>query len=349
MGDSNREIAYFSRMVLVTGSTGLLGSHVLLEVLKREIPVRALIRPENEEKEEQLRDLFLWHGPENLILLDRVEWVYGDLLDIPSLEIALQNVHTVYHCAGIISFDPAREKKLLRINGEGTRNLVNLCLELGVSALCHVSSISVISGNGPIKSESDDDGPAYSYGYAASKYLAEMEVWRAGQEGLSVAIVNPGVIIGPGSWSRGSGKLFQEAAKERRFCPPGGTGFIGVSDVAKAMLLLMDKKLFGERFILVSQHLTFFEILGMIANAVGMRPPSKILKRWHLEILWRLDGLRVFLGGKNRRLTKVAARSLNRSQTYSGEKFNAISGFEFQKMSEVIYNTADYFRRQNGI
>ena len=334
-------------MVLVTGATGLLGSHVLLEVLKTDVPVRALIRSKSSEKKELLQNLLLWYSPDNPELLDRVEWMYGDLLDIPSLEIALQGVETVYHCAGMISFNPADENTLLQINGEGTRNLVNLSLDFGISAFCYVSSIAVINSNSPIKSEAEDEGPIYSYGYAASKYLAEMEVWRGGQEGLPVVIVNPGVIIGPGDKTQGSGKIFLEAEKERRFCPPGGTGFIGVVDVARAMLLLVEKKHFGERFILVSENLSFCDIITKIAAVLQVRPPSKILKKWQLEILWRLDALLVFFGRGNRKLTKSTAKSLTNFQRYSSKKFIALSGFEFEKMESVIQRTAAYFKNPN--
>jgi dihydroflavonol-4-reductase len=334
-------------MVLVTGATGLLGSHVLLEVLKLDVPVRALIRSESSYKKEELEHLFLWYGPENRNLLHRVEWIYGDLLDIPSLEVALQGVQTVYHCAGMISFNPANDKTLLQVNAEGTRNLVNLCLEFGVSSFCHVSSIAAISGNSPIKSEAEDEVPAYSSGYTASKYLAEMEVWRGGQEGLPVVIVNPGVIIGPGDMTQGSGKLLQEAMKERRFCPPGGTGFIGVGDVARAILFLVANKCFGERYILVAENLSFCEIITKIANALNVRPPSKILKRWHLETLWRLDALRVIFGGRVRKITKHTAASITSSQRYTSQKFISFSDFEFENTDDVIQRAANYFRGQS--
>lgn len=334
-------------MVLVTGATGLLGSHVLFEILKTDVPVRALIRSESSDKKELLQKLLLWYGPENRNLLDRVEWIYGDLLDIPSLEIAIQGVKTVYHCAGMISFNPVHDKILNRINGEGTRNLVNISLDFGVSTFCHVSSIAVISGNSLIKSETGEEGPNYSYGYAASKYLAEMEVWRGSQEGLQVVIVNPGVIIGPGNKTQGSGQFFLEAEKERHYCPPGGTGFIGVSDVARAMLLLIDLKQFGERFILVSENLSYCEVMAKIATVLKLRPPSKVLKKWHLGVLWRLDCIRAFFSGGNRKLTKSTAKSLTAFQRYSSQKFLDESGFTFEKMDDVIRKTADYFRFEN--
>ncbi|MFM1878611.1 MAG: hypothetical protein RLZZ241_1477 [Bacteroidota bacterium] len=332
-------------MILVTGATGLLGSHVLLEVLKTGRTVRALIRPQRNSA--CLQSLYHWYGQDAESLLQKVEWVVGDLLDLPSLETALTGVDTVYHCAGMISFDPADEKQLLRINWEGTRNLVDLCLELGVSECCYVSSISVLNGNTAVQTESSEDTGSYSYGYAASKYLAEMEVWRAGQEGLKISIVNPGIIIGPGPSWLGSGRFFVEVHKGLTYFPPGGTGFVGVYDVAQAMLTLMNKQVYGERFILVAENLSFYEILGSIAKAMGVVSPSKKLRFWHLEVLWRLDFMRVLLGGKSRKLTKSTARSLRQIKQYSSQKIIDATGLKFQKIEDVIRSTAAFFSAQS--
>lgn len=332
-------------MVLVTGATGLLGSHVLLDVLKTGKAVRALIRPGRQT--DWITSLYHWYGPEAESLLHRVEWFVGDLLDLPSLEDALSGVDTVYHCAGTISFDPADEQKLLRINWEGTRNLIDLCLELEVSAFCHVSSISVLKGNTPLQTESSEDTGTYSYAYATSKYLAEMEVWRAGQEGLNVSIVNPGIIIGPGPSWQGSGKLFREAGKSLTYCPPGGTGFVGVNDVAKAMVTLMEGCMYGERYVLVAENLTFCEILSRISAALGVTPPTKKLRFWQLEVLWRLDYIRTLFGGKSRKLTKSTARSLRSLKRYSSQKIMDHTGLEFQKIEDVIASTAAFLRTQS--
>ena len=180
-------------MVFVTGATGLLGSHLILELLRRGDRVRALARPGSDLG--KVQELFRWYGPEAASKWDRIEWVSGDILDIPALETALDGIREVYHCGAMISFDPADEEALLRVNWEGTRNLVDLCLALEVPVFCHVSSIATLGGLGEVRTESDTSEPGSSSGYAISKYLAETEVWRGGLEGLSTVIVNPGVIL----------------------------------------------------------------------------------------------------------------------------------------------------------
>ena len=339
------ENPYFRAMVFTTGATGLLGSHLLLELLRRGERVRALARPGSDLG--KVRELFRWYGPEAEAGWDRIDWVMGDLLDIPFLETALGGVEKVYHCGAMISFDPADKETLLKVNWEGTRNLVDLCLALGVPVFCHVSSIATLGGLGAVRTESDTSEPASSSGYAISKYLAEMEVWRGNQEGLRTVIVNPGVILGPGPWTRGSSRFFSETASGLRFCPPGATGFVGVRDVARAMLELTEASCFGDRFILVSENLAYQDLIGHIAGQLQVPAPRKTLRAWQLEALWRLDWLRRALGGKRRRLSKASARSLKRSRIYSNEKIRQRLGFEFEPIEAVVREVAAYYRNRH--
>jgi len=329
-------------MVFITGATGLLGSHLMLEVLRSGERVRALARPESDLG--KVRDLFRWYGPEDESGWDRIDWVLGDILDIPFLETALVGISQVYHCGAMISFDPADEETLLKVNWEGTRNLVDLCLALGVPVFCHVSSIATLGGLGAVRTESDTSEPGNSSGYAISKYLAEMEVWRGSQEGLRTVIVNPGVILGPGPWERGSSRFFSKTADGLRFCPPGGTGFVGVRDVARAMLELTQNSCFGERFILVSENLSYRDLINLIAMKLLVPAPRKTLRAWQLEALWRLDWIRRALGGKKRRLSKASARSLKRRRVYSNEKVCQRLGFEFEAIEAVVEQAAAYYR-----
>jgi len=329
-------------MVFVTGANGLLGSHLLLELLRRGERVRALARVGSDLGPVQA--LFRWYGPEAETGWERIDWVFGDILDIPFMETALEGIGQVYHCAAMISFDPADEETLLKVNWEGTRNLVNLCLALGVPTFCQVSSIATLGGIGAVCTEADTSEPGGTSGYAISKYLAEMEVWRGGQEGLKTVIVNPGVILGPGPLNRGSSRFFAETASGLRFSPPGGTGFVGVRDVARAMLELTTASCFGERFILVSENLGYGDLIGLIARRLQVPAPRKTLRAWQLEALWRLDWVRMLLGGKGRKLSKASARSLKRRKIYSNEKIRERLGFEFEAIESVVGEVAAYYR-----
>ena len=103
-------------MILITGATGLVGSHLALHLLENNERIRAIYRTKTSI--EKAKFLFKLYGKENLF--EQIEWVEADINDIPSLEIAFKGVEYVYHCAALISFDPKDEKKLRKINIEGT-------------------------------------------------------------------------------------------------------------------------------------------------------------------------------------------------------------------------------------
>ena len=111
-------------MVLVTGATGLVGSHLALQLLENGEKIRAIYR----NKSSVLATKSLFELYEKSHLFDKIEWIQADITDIPSLEIAFANVDSVFHCAALISFDPNDEELLRKTNIEGTANIVNLSL-----------------------------------------------------------------------------------------------------------------------------------------------------------------------------------------------------------------------------
>ncbi|MEJ2584407.1 MAG: SDR family oxidoreductase [Robiginitalea sp.] len=335
-------MAYFWAMVFVTGGSGLVGSHLLLDLLRSGQEVRALCRPGSDL--DRVRDLFRWYGPQEMALYEKIEWVPGNLTDLPSLDAAMEGASVVYHCGALISFDPRDQGRLLKTNQEGTRNIVNLCLHKEIPRLYYTSSIATIGGTQGTLSEKDLWDPVHTNVYATSKYLAEMEVWRGAQEGLQTVIVNPGVILGPGFWSGGSGKFFSGVAAGLKIAPPGGTGFVGVWDVVRALTALGDHQCLCERFVLVTENLEYAVLLEKIARLLEVAPPKSVLKGWQLEILWRLDWMRSHLGGRKRRLSKAIARSLQMPVQYSSEKIKQRIGFRFQPLEQVLRECADNFR-----
>src|SRR6476620_11680079 len=125
-------------MVLITGATGLVGSHLALHLAENGESVRAIYR--SLASLQKAKSLFALYRKESLF--DKIEWVHADIIDIPSLYSAFENIEFVYHCAALVSFDPNDEKALRKTNIEGTANIVNFCLQFNVVKLCHVSSIA---------------------------------------------------------------------------------------------------------------------------------------------------------------------------------------------------------------
>lgn len=314
-----------------------------MELIRAGRPVRAIHRAGSDLQ--QVRRLFAWYDPELAAGWETIQWVEADLSDLPALEAALDGASRVYHCAGMISFDPSHRNQLLKTNFEGTRNVVNCCLALGIRQLCHVSSIATIGGRTGASTEEDPWDPGRTNVYATSKYLAEMEAWRGGQEGLEVAIVNPGVVLGPGFYDSGSGRLFSAVSNGLRFYPPGGTGIVGIGDVVRAMVRLMEGGHFNNRYLLVGENLSYREILGEIARVLDARAPERQLKHWQLALLRPLDWLASRITGRQRRLTGAQIRSLKNPKHFDNQKIlETLDGFRLEDLRDILEVCGRHYR-----
>ena len=326
-------------MILVTGGTGLVGSHLLFKLVNENEKVRAIYRREKTLK--RVKHVFSYYSNAAENLFEKIEWVEADINNIPKLQVAFKGITHVYHCAAFVSFEPDKYRTLRKININGTANIVNLCLSNTIEKLCYVSSIAAIGHhNNPEKLidektawNPEDDNSVY----AITKYGAELEVWRGTQEGLDAVIVNPGIILGAGYWNGGSsGNLFKQIYEGMRYYVNGVAGYVDVWDVVNTMHQLMISDIKNESYILVSENLSFKTFQTKTAKALDVKPPNKEAKPWLLHIAWRLDWLQFKLFGKRRRLSKQAAKSAVSIAKYDNSKLKNALNFEFKPIDEAI-------------
>ncbi len=334
---------------LVTGATGLVGRHLLFKLLEEGKKVRALIR--TEKSKEKVLETFNYYSKEPLVLIEKIEWVIGDITEPYSLALAFEGITDVYHCAAFVSFARGAYSQMCKINIEGTRNIVNACQKFGVRKLLHVSSIAAIGK--PKKGIIYDETGGFSEGeispYAYTKTEAEKEVWMGIENGLSAVIINPAVIIGPGDWNNGSGRFFPLIASGLKFYTGGSTSFVGVKDVVAIMVKLMDHSVQGERYILSSEHLTYKAFFTMIANALRISPPRFLARKWMGAIAWRVEGVLSTLQKPEPGITKWSVKAGQVHQKYLSTKIEKQISFKFWPMSEVIWETAGYFQKKQGL
>lgn len=316
-------------MILVTGATGFLGAELIRQLTAQGFRLRAL------KREHSRIPVALQHN-------ELVEWAIADINDISALEEAFEGIDQVYHCAALVSFDPRDKQKLLKINIEGTSNMVNLCLEHGVRLL-HVSSVAALGNpkkGATLITENDFwEYDARSHSYAISKYEGEMEVWRGIAEGLDALIVNPSVIIGAGAGFEGSGAIFKLVKDGLSYYTRGATGFVDVSDVASSMILLMNSTATEERYILSAENYHYRDFFAEIAKGFEVKAPAKEAKPWMLGIAWRAAKLASLFTGKAPALTSDAARSSLNESLYSNEKIIRTTGITFKPLSATIAET----------
>lgn len=320
-------------MILVTGGAGLLGKFLIKKLLENDEKVKAIYNKTT---------LPNFNNP-NLITEQ------CDILDVYALEDAMQNITEVYHCAGLVSFNPKDEKKLFSINVDGTANVVNAALNAGVKKFVHVSSVAAIGRirPGELINEKMEWTPETSnsrYGY--SKYLGEMEVWRGVAEGLDAVVINPSIILGPGNWNEGSTKIFKSVYDEFPWYTEGVSGFVDVEDVAAAMIALMKSDITAEKFIVSAENISYQHLFNMIARAFNKKEPSKKVTPFMAALTWRLESIKSKFTGSSPLLTKETVNTALTKVKYDNSKLlSALPNFEYQSLQKSIEKICSELQR----
>src|SRR5215467_8383568 len=244
--------------VLVTGASGFLGSAVARALVTRGLQVRVLVRATSPR--------------DNLAGLD-CEIVAGDLTDRSSLVAALSGVRYLFHVAADYRFWARDPSTILRVNVEGTRNLMQEALAAGTERIVHTSSVATLKlagAKGPV----DETAPLAAHeaigAYKRSKTQSERLVEAmAAEQGLPAIIVNPTTPIGPRDIRpTPTGRILLDAARGRipAFVDTG-LNFAHVDDVAAGHLLAFERGRIGERYILGGENVLLHSLLSTIAEA----------------------------------------------------------------------------------
>lgn len=325
------------KKVFVTGGTGLLGSHLLGQLVLQAHEVVAIYRGTTPPKH----------------FSDKINWIKGDILDVIFLDEVMINTDEVYHCAAKISFDPRHKESMLHVNVTGTANVVNSALNANVDKLCYVSSVAALGeqGNaGLIKETATYTEQKYSSTYSLSKHLAETEVWRAIGEGLKCVIVNPTIILGTSDWTSGSTQIFKTAYEAFPWYADGVNGFVDVKDVVNVMMTLMNSQISGERFIVSGDNKTYRDVFTAIANSFGKRPPYKKVTSFLAALVWRMEALKSMFTGNDPLVTKETATDALMKMEYDNRKFKAlVPSFVYTPFQETIDRVCNELRKRYSL
>lgn len=324
-------------MIFVTGGTGVLGSQLLFDLTQDDLEIRALYR--SNSKRVRLKKFFEHFDSENgLKRFEKIEWVQGDILDIVSLEELMTGCDFVYHCAALVSFHKRDFNRLIKFNREGTANIVNIGLTLGVKKLCYVSSNAAIGGTSKdtvTEGTSWKNTPTTS-GYSVAKYSAEKEVWRGIEEGLDAVIVNPCVILGAGHWDDSSLTLLRTLQKGTKYYPPGKNATVDARDVSRIMIKLLKSEIKSERFLIIGSNQSYKELMDEATKQLKVKSPRKPVKRWMVNLARRVVGFASFFTRKKPSITKETVNSLFSERTYSNEKITSALKEEFHSLEETV-------------
>lgn len=321
-------------MVFVTGGTGLLGGYLLRELVAQNRNVTAIYRS----------------AIPDAPYAKHVNWVKGDILDVVLLEELMQGMEEVYHCAGYVSFNPRKKHQMMKVNIDGTANVVNAALHAGVKKLVHVSSVAALGRKQEgkeITEEAKWTEENNNSNYGSSKFFAELEVWRGIGEGLNAVIVNPVIILGVGDWDEGSAALFKNAWKEFPWYTEGVSGFVDAADAARAMIALMESDISGERFILSAENWPFRDVFSAMAISFGKKPPSRKVRPYMAALLWRLEKIKNIFTGTDPLLTRETADTGQRKAYFNNTKLlRSLPGFSYRPLRQTIESYCLEYRQE---
>ena len=313
----------------MTGGTGFLGAYVLKELVSQGFSVRALKR--------STAQLPQFIEPE---VLNKIEWVEGDILDITALFDAMQGVDIIIHSAAIVSFSKPERSKMYTVNVEGTKNIVNVALDRGVKRLIYISSVAAIgrkTTSGVVNEKTPWEDSRNNTHYAKSKFKAELEVWRGFAEGLEGVILNPATILGFGNWEQGSCGLFKTAFDEFKWYTNGINGFADVEDVARATVALMKSNITENRYIVCNENWPFRRLFNTMADYFGKKRPSRHATPFLSGLAWRVEKIKSIFTGKTPLLSKESAKVANSATQFDNTKIlKAIPDFSYTPLEETI-------------
>lgn len=336
-----------TKRIAVTGGTGLIGSHLVAELLKRGCRIRLLVR--------DMRRVGQLHKTLSRMEADsyfgRIEFYETELNNPHTLAAALTDMEVVFHCAALVTFDPEKDEKVVAVNTEITTHVVNACLRCGVGLLVHVSSIATLGSCRPGQRAIDEtcilSNPVGRSPYSVSKIYAENAVQRGMVEGLRAVIVNPSVVIGEGDMNSSSSRLVAYAMHRRVFYTKGAKGYVDVRDVARATVRLAETpQAVGKRFIVSAENLSFGALFSMAARVSGHWPPLIPLGRRVLTGFYKVEKLLNKWFDRRPILSEALIANACDMSYYDNSRMKNLLNFTYTPIRETLERVIRYYKRQ---
>ncbi len=249
------------KTVFVTGANGLLGTNLVLELLRRNYAVKALVRDKKR---------FIDYTHPNLRL------VTGDIRDRDSLEKGIQGCTLAVHTAADTSQKHLKLQDYDPINLQGTKNILEICRAMNIQKLVYIGTANTFGYGTAREPGNEERPPAAPFTrclYAQSKIRVQEMVDAAARHGINVVTVSPSFMIGPYDYKPSSGRILQMALNRRIvFYPPGGKNFIHAADVARGVVNALEEGRPGEKYLMVNENLTYREFFRIITRLTGKKP-----------------------------------------------------------------------------
>jgi dihydroflavonol-4-reductase len=326
-------------VTLLTGATGFVGSAVARALAAHGHRLRLLVRPTSDRR--------------NLAGIE-AELALGDLTDAASLARAAAGCRYVFHVAADYRFWVPDPDAMLRANVDGTLATMRAAQGAGVERIVYCSSVAALGrphDGAPADENTPTDEADFIGTYKRSKFLAERAVMDlVRQEALPVVVVNPAAPVGPRDIKpTPTGKMIRDAAAGR---VPAyidtGLNVVHVDDVAEGHVLALERGRIGERYVLGGENLLLKDLLALVAEVVGRRPPGIELPEavvwpaaWLMEGFARITGIPPMM-------TRDHIKMARQKMFYSSDKAKRELGYAPRPVRSAIEDAVAWFRA-NGM
>lgn len=334
------------RNVVVTGATGMVGSHLVSHLLERGYSnITLFVRDQNSI--DKMVPLFTQKGQAEH--LKKLNIVCTELNNPAKLTTLLTECgcSLIFHCAAKVSFKASKSQQLIAENVHAAYCVGEAALASGVDRLVHVSSIATLEELLPPQEACEANILQSLVGrsaYSVSKFYSENEMWRVSEKGLNLVVINPAVILGGGNWKAGSPKIFDIVAKGLPFCSNGITGYVSATDVARAMVLLSEKdEAIGQRYVLASANISYKELFSKIALALGVKPPSVCLSAGFLRFMQYILQFAEACG-LDKEVSSSILATMATKHLYNGSHIEQQFGFKYTPLNNTIADIAAWYR-----
>ncbi len=331
-------------MYLVIGSTNILGAHTICTLLQKGLPVRAVKSDRSDM--ERFRKIMGYYFSDSDNLYDEIDWVDADPFDRESVAEILLDIDVVFNCSTPAFFGLKKDDNIINDIVTCTSILVDEARAAGVKYFCHISNLQALGDEPELKEiteKSPRDPKGHYTEYSKASFLSEMEVWRAFEEGLPGSILNAGFVIGPGDFAKDSSAIVARINRGFNFYAKGVTGFIGVNDLVRCMLSITKQNIVKERFIVVSQCMSFADLLFTIADTLGVKRPKFHVCKSMLFCLKLWYRIKYLFTHRNPRLNDDFISLITDFKLYSNEKSinTIVAGYE--PIEQVVKDVCGVF------
>ena len=331
-------------MYIIIGATQMLGAHLACAILKQGQRVRAVMCSKCDDVN-FTKHILSCYSDDYETLFNEIEWTEACLSDPEALTEAFKGGDTVFYCRRPY----LNTKHSMEDNIDEIRNVISAVRESSVEYFYYISSLDTLGQEPDYKliTETSQRNPKGKYpAMTMLNYMCETEVQRALNEDVKGAIANTGIILGPGDWKTDSSRLFPLTLTYNYYAK-GVTGFVGVNDVVKCLMTMARKKITGEKYILVSENLSYHQVLKMMTQNLGAPEPQKYANSFRMTVYKFCYIGKSFLTGRRPLLDKAYFNRMTSFEIFSNRKSIGTLIVNYEPIERVIEETAQFYLKEN--